>query len=160
LVGWRRLAVIRILAGIHEGVVPRDCCLEHFARHCAPLIWASLDLACQFFDSVRLEKEPAFFVDPRRLRDKLLTLHGVGIEYRPEGAAAVETFRIPGPLRRLSNGLTPARRAQRAAAQRFFVEPLAVLLDHDGVLPIGDLDSCGASLEEGRAVREKRRSAV
>src|ERR1051326_5981108 len=156
--GW--LVEFGVLARVDEGVVAGHRLFQGLARHGPPLIGAGLDGGGELFERVRLEEEAAFAVDPGVIEFPVLTLRGGGVEDGPDGAAPVEVFGIARPAGGHADGFAPPRRAERLAAQRLVIESLAVLLDHDGVLPVADREAGGTGTVESRAFGEESRAAV
>src|SRR6185437_401573 len=65
LVGGRWLAEVRIHTRVNKGVVSGHRGAECFSRHCPPLVRATLHVARQFLERIRLKEEPAILIDDR-----------------------------------------------------------------------------------------------
>ncbi len=142
LVERRRLLEVSVGARRHEGIVAADGLLQDRARH-RPLLVGALDLAGELRERVGAEEE-TIRIDVRGHGLPFLARRAVGVEDRPDRAAAVELGLVAMPGH--------AGGEEVVGAVDLVPEPLAILVDEDEVLPILDRQAGRACLLEHRAV--------
>ncbi len=142
LVHRPRLLEIGIDAGVDEGIVAFHRFAQGRAGHWPPLVRVD-DPPCQFLDCVGAE-EITGGIDVGRLHVPLFAGHGVGVEDRPDRAAAIELLGIAGPRqRRRIVFVVPGRNG-------LVIEAKAVLLHQDHILVVLDDEAERAGAKEMR----------